>query len=80
MATEDQKLNVSVRADETTPLLAASLAGPTAQPNEEGPILRQDAEEDDTPLPKFQIFLLCYARMAEPIAVCHIDHETVAAS
>lgn len=70
-ATEDQKLNVSVKADERTPLLATALAGPTAQTNEEGLQLRQgDPENDDTPLPKGQVVLLCYARMAEPIAVC----------
>ncbi|RFU27859.1 hypothetical protein B7463_g8468, partial [Scytalidium lignicola] len=27
-----------------------------------------DEEDDDTPLPKTQIFLLCYARLVEPIA------------
>lgn len=57
-------------ANETTPLIAASAAGPTAQANEE-PILEPTKldVDDDTPLPKWQIVLLCYARMVEPIAV-----------
>jgi len=62
--------------DETTPLLGPSHAGVTAQANEEP--LRHETpennhdvageEEDDKPLPKGQIFLLCYARLVEPIA------------
>ncbi|KAL3420317.1 major facilitator superfamily transporter [Phlyctema vagabunda] len=60
--------------DETTPLLAASAAGPTTQSNEE-PLLHAQPngnntgdDEDNTPLPRAQIFLLCYARIVEPIA------------
>jgi hypothetical protein len=55
-------------AQETTPLLAASAAGPTAQANEE--LVLQNAalkNHDDKPLPRVQIFLLCYARLVEPI-------------
>jgi hypothetical protein len=58
--------------DEVTPLLAAS---DTVQPSDAkgyAPLAPQapehDDREDDTPLPKSQIFLLCYARMVEPIA------------
>lgn len=64
-------LNVSDHsaAQETTPLLAASGADLTAQTNEE---CRADNAShknvDDKPLPKVQIFLLCYARLVEPIA------------
>jgi hypothetical protein len=60
-------------SDETTPLLAT---GPIAQANEEAVIQgeQQDVpnihndEDDDKPLPRGQIFLLCYARLVEPIA------------
>ncbi|RDW77631.1 putative peptide transporter [Coleophoma cylindrospora] len=57
--------------DEATPLLAAAETGPTSQPNEESlliPAASQQADDDDRPLPKVQIFLLCYARLVEPIA------------
>jgi hypothetical protein len=58
--------------NETTPLLAASAAGPTAQANEEAVVNEThptDGDDDkDRPLPKLQIFLLCYARLVEPIA------------
>jgi len=57
-------------ADEATPLLAASSAGPTLQANETVP--DQEAvkhnNNQDRPLPKVQIFLLCYARLVEPLA------------
>src|SRR5947208_2082696 len=56
-------------AQETTPLLAASAAGPTAQANEEALVHKTvPKDDDDKPLPKAQIFLLCYARLLEPIA------------
>lgn len=66
-------------ATETTPLLAASSEGPTLQSNAETidinkdtPVTTQETndavEEDDKPLPKAQIFYLCYARLVEPIA------------
>jgi hypothetical protein len=56
-------------AQETTPLLATSAAGAIAQANEE-PLSKNAFHEndDDKPLPKVQIFLLCYARLVEPIA------------
>jgi hypothetical protein len=59
--------------DETTPLLATNGAAPTAQANEE-PFLHEtpgnsyNNEDEDKPLPRTQIFLLCYARVVEPIA------------
>jgi hypothetical protein len=62
--------------DETTPLLATQIAEPTTQPNGE-PLLHQNnhetpnihnGEDEDKPLPRTQIFLLCYARLVEPIA------------
>ena len=57
-------------ADEITPLMAASAAGPTSQTNEEAIVATKVVDEDDdTPLPRAQIFFLCYARMAEPVAV-----------
>lgn len=59
--------------DEVTPLLAASNAvKPNAIiENAKAPVPRgsqPDDAEDDTPLPKSQIFLLCYARLVEPAA------------
>ncbi|TKX20811.1 efflux pump-like protein [Elsinoe australis] len=64
--------------NETTPLLAAENAGPTAQVNAEVALAReqhvhatvspQSGDENDMPLPKIQILILCYARMVEPIA------------
>lgn len=58
--------------DEVTPLLTAPNTAQPAQAKEEAPLAAQDAyhddREDDTPLPKIQIFLLCYARLVEPIA------------
>jgi hypothetical protein len=56
-------------AQETTPLLAASAAGPTTQANERPPWQNTSPKfDDDKALPKAQIFLLCYARLVEPIA------------
>ncbi|TVY80317.1 Efflux pump azaK [Lachnellula suecica] len=61
-------------ADENTALLAAAPAVPI---NEETVVSAEDdgntngtvrAEEEDKPLPKLQMFLLCYARLIEPIA------------
>lgn len=57
--------------DETTPLLAASSAGPTTQANEESLVKHQsnaDPEDEEKPLPMGQIAILCYARLIEPIA------------
>ncbi|KAG0645988.1 GTP-mannose-1-phosphate guanylyltransferase [Hyphodiscus hymeniophilus] len=64
--------------DEITPLLAASGNGITTQPNEEPLLHSQNAngrvgdddvdEDEDKPLPRVQIFLLCYARLVEPVA------------
>lgn len=59
-------------SDETTPLLVASAAAPTAQANEE-PLMHEtaasnDGSDDDKPLPKAQVFLLCYLRLVETIA------------
>ncbi|KAE8449021.1 hypothetical protein EG329_008609 [Mollisiaceae sp. DMI_Dod_QoI] len=65
---------------ENTPLLGSSMDDPATSVNE-GEIIahgKYDDDEDDAkfphhhedhkPLPKLQIFLLCYARMIEPIA------------
>lgn len=57
--------------DETTPLLAVE-AGPVAEPVDplNGSTDTDGAHNDDenVPLPKAQIFLLCYNRVIEPIA------------
>ncbi|KAI9706174.1 MAG: hypothetical protein M1820_004935 [Bogoriella megaspora] len=84
-ATEDDD---HIAASETTPLLAASSAGPTLQANEEGtlkvgtddhaapaapeangqsPEIRRP-EDEDKPLPALQLFVVCYARLVEPVA------------
>lgn len=55
-------------ADETTPLLVATEAVPTVPSGEEPPVYEGSSGEDDKPLPKLQIALLCYARLVEPIA------------
>lgn len=64
-------------ADERTPLIAPA---PETQPQENGrPIEANDKrcncdsernqeDEQDVPLPKIQILLLCYARIVEPVA------------
>ncbi|KAI9050323.1 hypothetical protein LZ554_005490 [Drepanopeziza brunnea f. sp. 'monogermtubi'] len=62
---------------ETTPLLASAADSP-ALPINEGSLLDHDSTEttsaretrhvEDTPLPKTQIFLLCLARLVEPVA------------
>ncbi|MCJ1407629.1 hypothetical protein MMC19_001700 [Ptychographa xylographoides] len=68
---DDQSVS---EVDETTALLTVSKAGPNLPANE-GAILgetRPDGagpeDEEDKPLPRTQIFLLCYARIVEPIA------------
>src|SRR6266536_5886327 len=55
---------------ETTPLLTTSESVPTADANETQPLAHETSPNngDDTPLPRTQIFLLCYARLVEPIA------------
>jgi hypothetical protein len=57
--------------NETTPLLASSssIEEPPIQGYEE-PIIHTSPpkEDDDTPLPKLQIFFLCLARIVEPVA------------
>jgi hypothetical protein len=68
MASSDEPAKAS---DERTPLLATE--GHLAQSNEE-PLLHRTGngnindEDEDKPLPRLQIFLLCYARIVEPIA------------
>lgn len=61
-------------ASETTPLLASSpvattsdstIASAIAEGGESNPLL---GKSEDKPLPKVQIFFLCYARLVEPIA------------
>ena len=68
----DATKNGKSATDETTPLLVTSEAGPTAPSNEEPSTYENEEgtsrEDDDTPLPKLQIALLCYARLVEPIA------------
>ena len=70
MTSSDASKNVAHSAtDEATPLLAASKAGPIAQANEEELVSSASIKnDDDRPLPKVQILLLCYTRLVEPIA------------
>ncbi|KAF4634379.1 hypothetical protein G7Y89_g3719 [Cudoniella acicularis] len=74
MASSQPKTTKSA-ADENTPLLFASDASPATQANEEVAIaktisngINDETEDEGKPLPALQIFLLCYARMIEPIA------------
>ncbi len=56
---------------ETTPLLTASLVAPETDSGVSEATLigtPKPTVDDDKPLPKTQIFLLCYARLVEPIA------------
>ena len=66
-------------SDETTPLLAGVESGPLAEPvdpSHQPPSQSSSADEaeenddevEEIPLPKAQIFLLCYTRVVEPIA------------
>ncbi|RYP79699.1 hypothetical protein DL769_002817 [Monosporascus sp. CRB-8-3] len=82
MTNGSQKLATSHEGEqrtinEATPLLAASPVAPEADSEvaeataAAAPLLpttTKPAEEEDKPLPKRQIFLLCYARLVEPIA------------
>lgn len=64
--------------DEVTPLLGAGAVDSVAQANGNSSLLEAngkatgepvaDEDDEDRPLPKTQIFLLCYARLVEPIA------------
>ena len=59
--------------DETTPLIVTSGVDPNSINLRDEEVLSQQnnevsSAEDDTPLPKLQIALLCYARVVEPIA------------
>ena len=66
--------NSPSEADETTALLTVSKANPTISTNEEVIVRETNSNEvgidddEDKPLPRAQIFLLCYARIVEPIA------------
>ncbi|KAI1764590.1 MFS general substrate transporter [Hypoxylon sp. FL1150] len=64
-----------VNPSETTPLLAASPVATTADSNIASAIVEGSeshqpllVKPEDKPLPKVQIFFLCYARLVEPIA------------
>ncbi|KAI1494056.1 major facilitator superfamily transporter [Biscogniauxia mediterranea] len=78
-----QDRDASTSASETTPLLAAVTPSSSSSSSSSGdaiitsaapPLLTAAAKEDDDeddenrPLPKAQIFFLCYARLIEPIA------------
>jgi hypothetical protein len=57
--------------DEVTPLLEASNTVEPHASKEGAPVPRdsqRDDTKDDSPLPLSQIFLLCYARLVEPVA------------
>ncbi|KAF2878495.1 major facilitator superfamily domain-containing protein [Massariosphaeria phaeospora] len=70
----NQYASENIAGDEITPLLAATASGPIAEPavplprgDDVNGALDVDSEED-VPLPRKQIFLLCYTRVVEPIA------------
>jgi hypothetical protein len=60
--------------DETTPLLTSVEPAPRAEPSHQPyDVAESNSEEhgdneDEVPLPKAQIFLLCYTAIVEPIA------------
>lgn len=70
MTTPPPKKSDDPTADETTALLAVSGPGQAAEPNEETLAVRASSAhtDNDVPLPRFQILLLCFARFIEPIA------------
>lgn len=63
---ERDRLIVIEPASETTPLLAE------CEPTDPSGVVRDgdvdDEEEESIPLPRAQIFLLCYTRVVEPVA------------
>jgi hypothetical protein len=64
--------NSRAAADEVTPLLANSSGGPTAAPRGSEDVVTQQqtntGEDEDKPMPKLQIFLLCFARLVDPVS------------
>ncbi|KAF2627019.1 MFS general substrate transporter [Macroventuria anomochaeta] len=58
--------------DETTPLLASVEAGPTPELVDPPSLVTSTdgahADDENAPLPRTQIFLLCYTRVIEPVA------------
>lgn len=54
--------------DETTALLAAPSKAVSGSTEDGESITIKDDTEEDKPLPKDQIFFLCFARLVEPIA------------
>lgn len=63
------------RASEVTPLLATAYAAPAQDPDVAeavagggGAAASRNDDDGDRPLPRGQIFLLCYARIVEPVA------------
>ncbi|KAF2121221.1 major facilitator superfamily domain-containing protein [Lophiotrema nucula] len=65
---EDEDVDVKAN-NERTPLLASATAVTSSEPAETvPPVDRNQNEDDEVPLPKTQIFLLCYTRLVEPIA------------
>jgi hypothetical protein len=63
----------SSAADETTPLLASASHDPVIRTNEAAVVRVAHpsghvVEEDEKPLPMTQIFLLCIARVVDPIS------------
>lgn len=71
-ATDRAEESAVKASDETTPLLASVETGPTAEPvDPRRQVTSTDgahADDENAPLPKVQIFLLCYTRIIEPIA------------
>ncbi|KAK8066838.1 permease of the major facilitator superfamily [Apiospora hydei] len=66
------ELDEDLATSEQTPLLASAAIAPAQDPDVAGAICAEDevaaAAANDKPLPKTQIFLLCYARLVEPVA------------
>lgn len=68
VASETTPLLPAVQAVQRTPLTGEVDRPSSQQAHVQGPPAEQDEDDVDTkPLPKFQIALLCFARLAEPV-------------
>ncbi|KAF1961288.1 MFS general substrate transporter [Byssothecium circinans] len=61
--------DTAVKADdERTPLLAANITAPVGEAAEAEQPIQTTQEGEEAPLPRGQIFLLCYTSLVEPVA------------
>lgn len=67
-ALTDPALSKTIAQDETTPLLVTNDSNGSESPGSSITAGESTNIDDEKPLPKGQIFLLCYLRLVEPIA------------